>query len=199
MLSDICLTAIQGMDPVDFVVRLGADRRMAERPVLFKDFDQRSVELADSVAMFCRSGNWSYISEVEQSTWRLIFLDPQGRETLERQGDEVVRLDRFQHEHPWVCYIDAASELISADPRESLLETPIPLEDRLGALAVLDAAMRQASTVRETFPGCEGSEDEDKGVGQAAVQRGGRASRAVAAVSGDRTGTAARGASALPL
>ncbi|MET8956309.1 hypothetical protein ACWEO4_43015 [Streptomyces sp. NPDC004393] len=40
MLSDISLTAVRGVDPVDFVVRLGADCGMAERPLLLKDFDR---------------------------------------------------------------------------------------------------------------------------------------------------------------
>jgi hypothetical protein len=162
MLSDICLTAVRGMDPVDFVVRLGADRRMAERPVLFKDFDRRSVEVADHVAMFGRSGDWAYVLEVEQSTWHLIFLDRLGQDTLVPQGYELICLTRFLYEHPWMYYIDAAGELRPAEPGDSLLETPVPPEDRLGAFAALDAAMRQAGGVRDTFPGCEDSEDEDE-------------------------------------
>ncbi|TDC64831.1 hypothetical protein E1200_19565 [Actinomadura sp. GC306] len=162
MLSKICLTAVRGMDPVDFVIRLGADRRMAERPVLFADFDRRSVDLADSVAMFGRSGEWAYVLEVEQSTWHLIFLDRLGQDTLVPKGCELVCLDRFAHEHPWMCYLDTAGELRSAEPGDSLLETPVPPEDRLGAFAALDAAMRQAGAVRETFPGCEDPLDEDE-------------------------------------
>lgn len=162
MLSDVCLTAVRGVDPVDFVVRLGADRRMAERPALFKDFDRRSVELADSVAMFGRSGEWAYVLEVELATWHLIFLDRLGKETLVGQGEELVCLDRFLHEQPWMYYIDAVGEARSIEPGDSLLETAVPPEDRLGAFAALDATMRQAGAVRETFPGCEDPEDEDE-------------------------------------
>ncbi|MET7433080.1 hypothetical protein ABZT16_29575 [Streptomyces flaveolus] len=43
-----------------------------------------------------------------------------------------------------------------------MLETRFPLEDRLGAFAALDAAMRQAGAVRATFPGCEDAETEDE-------------------------------------
>ncbi|MGH3239512.1 MAG: hypothetical protein ACRDNL_03975 [Spirillospora sp.] len=160
MLSNICLTAVRGMDPVDFVVRLGADRREAEQPVPFKDFDRRSVPLADSVAMFGRSGDWTYVLEIEQSTWHLIFLDRSGGDTLVPQGCELVCLDRFLHEHPWVYYVDAAGEASAAEPGDSLLAAISP-EDRLGAFAALDAAMRQAGAVRDTFPGCEDPEDED--------------------------------------
>ncbi|MER6565705.1 hypothetical protein ABT288_05830 [Streptomyces sp. NPDC001093] len=162
MLSDICLTTVRGVDPVDFVVRLGADRRTAERPALFKDFDRLSVDPGDSVAMFGRSGEWAYVLEVERSTWHLIVLDRLGQDTLVGQGDELICLDRFLHESPWVYYGDAAGEMRSIEPGESLLETAFPLTDRLGAFAALDAAMRQAGAVRETFPGCEDPEDEDE-------------------------------------
>ncbi|MEU5418270.1 hypothetical protein ACFY1P_04125 [Streptomyces sp. NPDC001407] len=162
MLSDICLTAVRGVDPVDLVVRLGADRRMAERPSLFKDFDRLSVDLGDSVAMFGRSGEWAYVLEVERSTWHLVFLDRLGQDTLVGQGDELVCLDRFLHEHPWVCYVDAVGEVGSAEPGGSLLETTVPPEDRLGTFAALDAAMRRARAVRDAFPGCEDPEDEDE-------------------------------------
>ncbi|MGW2648353.1 hypothetical protein ACWC2T_26305 [Streptomyces sp. NPDC001393] len=162
MLSDICLTAVRGVDPVDFVVRLGADRRMAERPALFKDFDRLSVDPGDSVAMFGRSGEWAYVLEAERSTWHLIVLDRLGQDTLVGQGEELVCLDRFLHESPWVYYGDAAGEMRSIEPGESLLETASPLTDRLGAFAALDAAMRRAGAVRETFPGCEDPEDEDE-------------------------------------
>lgn len=161
ILSNICLTAVRGMDPVDFVVRLGADRRIAERPVLFRDLDRRSVDLADSVAMFGRSGDWAYVLEVERSTWHLIFLDRLGQDTLVEQGDELVCLDRFLHEHPWVYYVDAVGEASSAEPGDSLL-AQVPPEDRLGTFAALDAAMRQAGAVWDTFPGCEDPEDEDE-------------------------------------
>ncbi|MER7985334.1 hypothetical protein ABTY53_06990 [Streptomyces noursei] len=162
MLSDICLTAVRGVHPVDFVVRLGADRRMAERPTLFKDFDRLSVDAGDSVAMFGRSGAWAYVLEMERSTWHLILLDRLGQDTLVEPGEELVCLDRFLHEHPWMCYIDAAGEPSSIEPGDSLLETAFPLTDRLGAFAALDAAMRQAGAVRDTFPGCEDPEDEDE-------------------------------------
>ncbi|MGW2364535.1 hypothetical protein ACWCZ5_02970 [Streptomyces sp. NPDC001667] len=161
MLSDICLTAVRGVDPVALVVRLGADRRMAERPSLFKDFDRLSVDLGDSVAMFGRSGEWAYVLEVERSTWHLVFLDRLGQDTLVGQGDELVCLDRFLHEHPWVCYVDAVGEVGSAEPGGSLLETTVPPEDRLGTFASLDAAMRRARAVRDAFPGCEDPEDEE--------------------------------------
>ncbi|MFE8946113.1 hypothetical protein [Streptomyces sp. NPDC007856] len=150
------------MDPVDFVVRLGADRRMAERPAQFEDFDRLSVDPGDSVAMFGRSGEWAYVLEVERSTWHLIFLDRLGQDTLVGQGTELVCLDRFLHESPWVYYGDAAGEMRSIEPGESLLETAFPLTDQLGAFAALDAAMRRAGAVRETFPGCEDPEDEDE-------------------------------------
>lgn len=96
------------MDPVDFVVCLGADRRMAQRPPLFRDFDRPSVNPGDSVAMFGRSGAWTYVVEVERSTWHLGFLDRLGQDTLVEQGDELLCLDRFLHEHQWACYVDAA-------------------------------------------------------------------------------------------
>ncbi|AEW98268.1 hypothetical protein [Streptantibioticus cattleyicolor] len=162
MLSDICLTAVRGVDAVDFVVRLGADRREAEHPVLFRDFDRLSVDPGDSVAMFGHSGEWAYVLEVERSTWHLLLLERLGQDTLVGRGEELVCLDRFLHEHPWVCYIDAAGELGSAEPGDSLLETVVPPEDRLGAFAALDAAMRRAGAVRATFPGCEDPEDEDE-------------------------------------
>ncbi|WP_235217313.1 hypothetical protein [Streptomyces noursei] len=162
MRADISLTAVRGVDPVDFVVRLGADRRMAERPPLFKDFDRRGVDWGDSVAMFGRSGEWAYVLEMERSTWHLIFLDRLGQDTLVGQGEELVCLDRFLHEAPWVFYGDAAGEMSSIEPGDSLLETAIPREDRLGAFAALDAAMRRAGAVRATFPGCEDPEDEDE-------------------------------------
>ncbi|MGW5123564.1 hypothetical protein ACWEQ7_05785 [Streptomyces sp. NPDC004069] len=161
MLSDISLTAVRGVDPVDFVVSLGADRGMAERPPLFKDFDRRGVPLGDSVAMFGRSGGWTYVLEVERSTWHLVFLDRLGQDTLVEQGDELVCLDRFLHEHPWVCCVDAAGEVSSGEPGDSLRETAVPTRDRLGTFAALDAAMRRAGAVRDTFPGCE-DEDEDE-------------------------------------
>nr|WP_244211568.1 hypothetical protein [Streptomyces antibioticus] len=50
----------------------------------------------------------------------------------------------------------------SIGPGDSVLETRFPLEDRLGAFAALDAAMRQAGAVRATFPGCEDAETEDE-------------------------------------
>ncbi|MFF3918628.1 hypothetical protein ACFYZB_35260 [Streptomyces sp. NPDC001852] len=78
MLSDICLTAVRGVDPVDLVVRLGADPRTAELPAPFKDFDRLSVDPGDSVAMFCRSGEWAYVLEAERSTWHLVFPDRLG-------------------------------------------------------------------------------------------------------------------------
>ncbi|MFC6879607.1 MULTISPECIES: hypothetical protein [Actinomadura] len=162
MLSDICLTAVRGMDPVDFVVRLGADRRMAERPALFKDFDRPSVAWGDSVAMFGRSGEWAYVLEIEQATWHLIFLDRLGQDLVVGQGVELVCLDRFLHEQPWMFYVDAVGEARSIEPGDSLLETAIPPEDRLGAFAGLDAAMRQAGAVRDTFPGCADPEDENE-------------------------------------
>ncbi|MGW3202112.1 hypothetical protein ACWDBD_47955 [Streptomyces sp. NPDC001118] len=160
MLSDISVTAVRGVDPVDFVVRLGADRGMAERPPLFKDFDRLSVNLGDSVAMFGRSGEWTYVLEVERSTWHLLFLDRLGQDALVEQGDELVCLDRFLHEHPWVCCVDAAGEVGSGEPGDSLMETAVPPRDRLGTFAALDAAMRRAGAVRDTFPGCEDPEDE---------------------------------------
>ncbi|WP_406134870.1 hypothetical protein [Streptomyces sp. NBC_01089] len=162
MLSDISLTAVRGVDPVDFVVRLGADRRMAERPTLFKDFDRLSVDPGDSVAMFGRSGEWSYVVEVERSTWHLVFLDRLGQDTLVEQGDELICLDRFLHEHPWVCYVDTAGEVGSGEPGDSLLESAVPPGGRPGTLAALDAAMRTAGAVRDTFPGCDDPEDEDE-------------------------------------
>ncbi|GGX98430.1 hypothetical protein [Streptomyces anandii] len=162
MRADISLTAVRGVDPVDFVVRLGADRTMAERPPLFKDFDRLSVDPGDSVAMFGRGGEWTYVLELERSTWHLIFLDRLGQDTLVGPGEELVCLDRFLHEHPWVCYIDAAGELSSGEPGDSLLETVVPPEDRRGAFAALDGAMRRAGAVRDTFPGCDDPEDEDE-------------------------------------
>ncbi len=162
MLSNISLTAVRGVDPVDFVVRLGADRRMAERPTLFKDFDRLSVDLGDSVAMFGRSGEWAYVLEVERSTWHLVFLDRLGQDTLVEQGEELVCLDRFLHESPQLYYGDAAGEMRSVQPGDSLLETAFPLTDGLGAFAALDGAMRRAGAVRDTFPGCEDPEDEDE-------------------------------------
>lgn len=118
--------------------------------------------MADSVAMFGHSGDWTYVLKVEQSTWHLIFLDRMDDDTLVERGDERVCLDRFAHEYPWMYYADAAGELSSAQPGESLLETAIPPEDRLGTFAALDAAMRQAGAVRDTFPGCGDPEDEDQ-------------------------------------
>ncbi|MFJ5288515.1 hypothetical protein [Streptomyces sp. NPDC088348] len=162
MLSDISLTAVRGVDPVDFVVRLGADRGMAERPPLFKDFGRRSVSPGDSVAMFGRSGEWTYVLEVERSTWHLVFLDRLGQDTLVEQGDELVCLDRFLHESPWVLHVDAAGEVSSGEPGDSLLETAVPPGDRLGTFAALDAAVRRAGAVRDTFPGCEDPEGEDE-------------------------------------
>lgn len=162
MLSDISVTAVRGVDPVDFVVRLGADRAMAERPPLFMDFDRLSMNPGDSVAMFGRSGEWTYVLEVERSTWHLVFLDRLGQDTLVEQGDELVCLDRFLHEHPWVCYVDAAGELSSGEPGDSLLEPAVPLRDGLGTFAALDAAMRRAGAVRDTFPGCEDPDEEDE-------------------------------------
>ncbi|MER6026222.1 hypothetical protein [Streptomyces sp. NPDC001851] len=162
MLSDISLTAVRGVDPVDFVVRLGADRGMAERPPLFRDFDMLSVNPGDSVAMFGRSGGWTYVLEVERSTWHLFFLDRLGQDTLVEQDDELVCLDRFLHEHPWVCYVDAAGEVTAGEPGDSLLETAVPPRDRLGTFAALDGAMRRAGAVRDTFPGCEDPEGEDE-------------------------------------
>ncbi|MFF8592071.1 hypothetical protein ACF061_11590 [Streptomyces sp. NPDC015220] len=162
MLSDICLTAVRGVDQVDFVVRLGADRRMAERPALFEDFDRLSVGPGDSVAMFGRSGEWAYVLEAEWSTWHLVFLDRLGQDTLVGQGDELVRLDRFLHEQPRVCYVGAVGEVSAVEPGDSLLGTTVPPEDRLGTFAALDTAMRRAGAVRDTFPGCEDREDEEE-------------------------------------
>ncbi|TWV45969.1 hypothetical protein FRZ03_15205 [Streptomyces misionensis] len=162
MLGDISLTAVRGVDPVDLVVRLGADRRKAERPALFKDFDRRGVPPGDSVAMFGRSGEWTYVLEPERSTWHLVLLDRLGRDTLVRRGEELVCLDRFLHEAPWVCYVDAVGESSSGEPGDSLLETVVPPRDRLGAFAALDAAVRRAGAVRDTFPGCEDPEDEEE-------------------------------------
>lgn len=127
----------------------------------YVDLDRLSVDLGDSVAMFGRSGDWAYVLEVERSTWHLIFLDRLGQDTLVGQGEELVCLDRFLHEQPWVCYVDAVGEVSSAEPGNSLLETAVPPEDRLGAFAALDAAMRRAGAVRDTFPGCEDPEDEE--------------------------------------
>ncbi|MGW4519265.1 hypothetical protein ACWEO4_47205 [Streptomyces sp. NPDC004393] len=123
--------------------------------------ERLSVNLGDSVAMFGRSGEWTYVLEVERSTWHLVFLDRLGQDTLVEQGDELVCLDRFLHEHPWVCYVDAAGEVSSGEPGDSLLEAAVPPGDRLGAFAALDAAMRRAGAVRNIFPGCEDPEDED--------------------------------------
>ncbi|MET8721555.1 hypothetical protein [Streptomyces misionensis] len=162
MLTDISLTAVRGVEPVDFVVRLGADRHRAERPSLFKDFERRGVALGDSVAMFGRSGEWTYVLETERSTWHLVLLDRLGQDTLMEQGEEFVCLDRFLGEAPWVCYGDAAGEVRSIGPGDSVLETAFPPDDRLGAFAALDAALRQAGAVRATFPGCEDAEDEDE-------------------------------------
>jgi hypothetical protein len=78
------------------------------------------------------------------------------------QGEELVCLDRFLHEAPWVCYIDALGELRSFEPGESPLETVVPPRDRLGVFAALDAAIRRAGAVRDTFPGCEDPEDEEE-------------------------------------
>jgi hypothetical protein len=162
MLSDISLTAVRGVGPVDFVVRLGADRREAEQPALFRDFERRGGNLGDSVAMFGRSGEWSYVLETERSTWHLVFLDRLGRDTLVEPGEELVCLDRFLHEAPWACYVDAAGDMSSVEPGDSLLETAFPPGDRLGRFAALDTAMRRARAVRDTFPGCEDPEDEDE-------------------------------------
>ena len=149
MLSNISLTAVRGVDPVDFVVRLGADRRMAERPTLFKDFDRLSVDLGDSVAMFGRSGEWAYVLEVERSTWHLVFLDRLGQDTLVEQGEELVCLDRFLHESPQLYYGDAAGEMRSVQPGDSLLETAFPLTDGLGAFAALDGSQRAGPLTAE--------------------------------------------------
>ncbi|WP_250304062.1 hypothetical protein [Streptomyces sp. A 4/2] len=159
MLSDISLTAVRGVDPVDFVVRLGADRGMAERPTRFKDFDRLSVSPGDSVATFGRNGEWAYVLEVERSTWHLVFLDRLGQDTLVEQGDELVCLDRFLHESPWVCCVDAAGEVSSGELGDSLLETAVPPGDRFGTFAALNAAMRRSGAVRDTFPGCEDPEN----------------------------------------
>lgn len=43
-----------------------------------------------------------------------------------------------------------------------VLETAFPVEDRLGAFAALDAAMRQAGAVWAPFPVCEDAEDEEE-------------------------------------
>ncbi|EYT83172.1 hypothetical protein CF54_08915 [Streptomyces sp. Tu 6176] len=160
MLSDISLTAVRGVDPVDFAVRLGADRAAAEHPPLFKDFDRLSVDLGDSVAMFGRAGEWSYVLEVERSTWHLVLLDRLGQDTLLGPGEELVCLDRFLDEEPWVCRVDAVGEVGAGGLGDSLLESAVAVEDRLGAFAGLDAAMRRAGAVRDTFPGCEDPEDE---------------------------------------
>ncbi|MCX4551290.1 hypothetical protein [Streptomyces sp. NBC_01500] len=159
MLSDISLTAVRGVDPVDFVVRLGADRGMAERPAQFKDFDRLSVSPCDSVATFGRNGEWAYVLEVKRSTWHLVFLDRLGQDTLVEQGDELVCLDRFLYESPWVCCVDAAGEVSSGELGDSLLETAVPPGDRFGTFAALDAAMRRSGAVRDTFPGCEDPEN----------------------------------------
>ncbi|MCA1222391.1 hypothetical protein [Streptomyces sp. 8L] len=159
MLSDICLTAVRGVDPVDFVVRLGADRRLAEQPPLFVDFDRVGVDGGDSVAMFGRSSGWAYTLETERSTWRHLLLDRLSPDTLVQRGEELVCLDRFTQEAPWVCYRDTAGETRSFEPGESLLETAFPLEDRLGAFATLDAAMRRGGAVRDASPGREGRDD----------------------------------------
>jgi hypothetical protein len=162
MLGDISLTAVRGVDPVDLVVRLGADRRTAEQHVLFKDFDRRGVRLGDSVAMFGRSGEWTYVLETERSTWHLVFLDRLGQDTLVEPGEELVCLDRFLQEAPWVCYVDAVGEMRSFEPGESLLETPVPPRDQLAVFAALGAALRRAGAVRDMFPGCEDPEDEEE-------------------------------------
>lgn len=182
MLADISLTAVRGVDPVDFVVRLGADRGRAERPPQFKDFDRLRVSPGDSVAMFGRSGEWTYVLEVERSTWHLVFLDRLGQDTLVEPGDELVCLDRFLHESPWVCYVDAAGEVSSGEPGDSLLETAVPPGDRFGTFAALDAAMRRAGAVRDTFPGCENPEDEGEDEGEGVEEE--LAKRLFAAVGG---------------
>ncbi|WP_234430526.1 hypothetical protein [Streptomyces sp. NRRL F-4489] len=162
MLANICLTAVRSVDPVDLVVRLGADRRMAEQRTLFADFDRLSVDPGERVAMFGRSGEWAYVLEVERSTWHLIFLDRLGEDTLVGPGEELVCLDRFLHEYPWLCYVDAAGELSSVEPGGSLVKTAVPPEDRLGTFAALDVAMRRAGAVREAFPGCEDPEGQEE-------------------------------------
>lgn len=160
MISDICLTAVRGVDPVDFVVRLGADRRMAERATLFADFDRLSVGASDSVAMFGRSGEWAYVLETEWSTYQHLILDrADHKNTLVRQGEEFVCLDRFVQETPWVCYGDVAGEMRAIEPGDSLLVAEFPLEDRFGAFAALDASLREAGAVWDTFPGVEDPDD----------------------------------------
>ncbi|MGQ4511664.1 hypothetical protein [Streptomyces sp. DW26H14] len=159
MLSNICLTAVRGTDPVDFVVRLGADRRLVEHPPLFKDFDRLSVDGGDHVAMFGGSGEWAYVLETEWSTWHHLLLDRLSPDTLVERGEELVCVDRFVQEAPWMCYCDAAGETRAVEPGESLLETAFPLEDRLGAFAALDLAMRRGGAVRDASPGREGRDD----------------------------------------
>ncbi|WP_030912571.1 hypothetical protein [Streptomyces sp. NRRL F-5126] len=159
MISNICVTAVRNVDPVDLVVRLGADRHKAERPPQFRDVDRLSFDAGDSVAMFGRSGEWTYVLETERSTWNLIHMDGLGQDTLVKQGEELVCLDRFLQQDPWVYYGDATGEVRAIDLGDSLLETAFPPEDRLGAFATLDAAMREAGAVRATFPGCEDPDD----------------------------------------
>lgn len=50
-------------------------------------------------------------------------------------------------------------EVSSGELGDSLLETAVPPGDRFGTFAALNAAMRRAGAVRDTFPGCEDPEN----------------------------------------
>ncbi|MFV8132804.1 hypothetical protein [Streptomyces syringium] len=78
MLGSISLTAIRSTDPVDFLVRMGADRDVLERGVPYKDIAAQwsGGDFKDGQCMFGTSGEWTFLLEdFLCATWYLDWIE----------------------------------------------------------------------------------------------------------------------------
>ncbi|WP_073447512.1 hypothetical protein [Streptomyces yunnanensis] len=147
MRGSISLTAVRGADPVDFLVRMGADRDVLERGVLYKDIAARwsGEEYKDWQCMFGTSGEWTFLVEDYLcATWYLDWIE-EVEGAMPRRGEELVCVTLNRHQAPSrLVYSPGDGEVwCMGIGEDSLLDHP-GRADPTGKVAALDEALRQA-------------------------------------------------------
>ncbi|MFF7690337.1 hypothetical protein ACFZB6_29910 [Streptomyces syringium] len=150
MLGSISLTAIRSTDPVDFLVRMGADRDVLARGVLYKDIAAQWSEgdFKDRLCMFGTSGEWTFLLEnFLCATWYLDWIEGV-QDAKPRPGEELVCVTLNHHQSPSkLLYSPGDGEVWSIGiGEESLLDYP-DRDDSTGKVAALDEALRRAGVV----------------------------------------------------
>ncbi|MFE9122160.1 hypothetical protein [Streptomyces sp. NPDC007172] len=150
MRGSISLTAIRGADPVDFLVRMGADQEVLARGVLYKDIAAHwsPQEYKDWQCMFGTSGEWTFLLEDSLcATWYLDWIEEVG-DAMPRLGEELVCVTLNQHQAPAkLLYSPGDGEVWSMGiGEEGLLDYP-GREDPTGKVAALDEALGRAGVV----------------------------------------------------